>query len=86
MGGHDIGEIDFNMADFKFAEYKVVRLNLVKCDSNNYLNFDPKETYLDVGLKGTKAQGLLKRSAAKSNYGGSSTGYHTSKTLGASGS
>jgi hypothetical protein len=85
MGGHDIGEIDFNMADFKFAEYKVVRLNLVKCDSNNHLNFDPNETYLDVGLKGTKAQGLLKRSAAKSNYGGSS-GYHTSKTMGASGS
>ena len=33
MGGHDIADIEFNMADFKFGEYNIVRLHLSKCSS-----------------------------------------------------
>ena len=38
-GGHDVAEIDFDMADFNFGEYKVVRLFLKKCSASP-LNFD----------------------------------------------
>jgi hypothetical protein len=61
MGGTDLAEIEFNMADFKFGEYKMVRLFLKKCASNTTIDFDLAETFLDIALKGTKANGLASK-------------------------
>jgi hypothetical protein len=78
MGGHDIADIEFNMADFKFGEYKIVRLNLRKCSSCP-IDIDIDQTFLDIALKGTKAHGLASKrgSLAKSN---SITGLNRSTT------
>ena len=54
MGGTEIGEIEFNMADFNLGTYKLTRLYLNKSVNNNVIDFEPQETYLDIGLKGTK--------------------------------
>lgn len=73
MGGTDIAEIEFNMADFKFGEYKMVRLFLKKCSANTTIDFDKEQTFLDIALKGTKANGLASKRhslAAKSSVGG----------------
>jgi hypothetical protein len=74
MGGTDIAEINFNMADFKFNEYKILRLYLHKSEANTTIDINEDETYLDIGLKGTMAKGIMNNSRAggsKSNYGGS---------------
>jgi len=72
MGGTEIAEINFNMADFKMDEYKILRLYLHKSSANDTIDINEDETYLDIGLKGTKAKGIMGRSSgAKSSYGGS---------------
>jgi len=55
MGGNELCEITFNMADFKFGEYKILRLYMNKCANNNVLDIDKEETFLDIGLKGTRS-------------------------------
>ena len=67
MGGTELCDITFNMADFKFGEYKILRLYMNKCANNNVIEIDKEETFLDIGLKGTKSQGLLKASMTKTN-------------------
>jgi hypothetical protein len=59
LGGKEIGEVEFNMADFNYGSYKAIRLQLIQSSGNNSYNFDSSETYLDIGLKGTKADGLV---------------------------
>ena len=72
MGGTELCDISFNMADFKFNEYKILRLYLNKCLQNTEYEIDGDNTYLDIGLKGTMAKGLMNsRSGSKSQYGGS---------------
>ena len=72
MGGTDVAEINFNMADFKMNEYKILRLYLHKSPANTDIDVNEDETYLDIGLKGTLAKGIMgSRSGAKSSYGGS---------------
>lgn len=72
QGGTELCDISFNMADFKFNEYKILRLYLNQCPQNTDIEIDPENTYLDIGLKGTMAKGLINsRSGAKSAYGGS---------------
>ena len=53
-GGIFIGEVEFNMADFEYGQYKYRILNLKKNDDNQVLDFNPSETYIEIGLKGTK--------------------------------
>lgn len=65
MGGTELCEVSFNMADFKFDEYKVVRLHLNQCPANNIIEIDRDETFLDIGLKGKRANGLLQASLQK---------------------
>jgi hypothetical protein len=71
MGGTDVAEINFNMADFKMNEYKILRLYLKKSPANTEIELNEDETYLDIGLKGTLAKGIMGRSGSKSQYGGS---------------
>ena len=49
------------MADFSYGQYKTHRLYLQPCEGNTEYDFDPNETYLDIGLKGTKADGLVQK-------------------------
>jgi len=42
------------MADFEYGQYKYRILNLKKNDDNQVLDFNPSETYIEIGLKGTK--------------------------------
>lgn len=60
-GGTLIGEVEFDMTDFNYGEYKYRVLQLVKCPSNDVLDFDPEDTYLEIGLKGTKQDGLVQK-------------------------
>lgn len=61
LGGKQLGECEFNMADFEYGKYKSLRLQLTQSEGNDTYNFDPSETYLDIGLKGTKADGLVQK-------------------------
>jgi hypothetical protein len=45
------------MADFNFGEYKNVRLVMKKTPVNDIIEI-AEDTYLDVGLKGTRSDGL----------------------------
>ena len=46
------------------------------------IDINEDETYLDIGLKGTMAKGIMGRSAAKSSYGGSQSGYNSKSMMG----
>lgn len=65
MGGTELCEVNFNMADFKFDEYKIIRLNMNPCPSNDIIEINPEETFLDIGIKGKRAQGLIQASMNK---------------------
>lgn len=60
-GGTLIGEVEFDMTDFEYGQYKYRSLNLIKCPENNVLDFDENETYVEIGLKGTKSDGLVQK-------------------------
>lgn len=49
------------MADFFYGEYKPLRLFLKQCDVNTKYEIDPKETYIDIGLKGSNEDGLVQK-------------------------
>lgn len=50
------------MTDFTYGEYKYRTLNLKICKENNgVLDFDTNETFLEIGLKGTKQDGLVQK-------------------------
>lgn len=61
MGETPLAEVEFNMADFNYGEYKPVKLYLKKCTDNDYVDIDPDQTYLDIGLKGTRANHNMDR-------------------------
>ena len=58
-GGTCIGEVEFNMADFTYGEYKYRKLLLVQSPENTAINFDAETTHLEIGLKGTRQDGLV---------------------------
>ena len=58
-GGTPIGEIEFDLTDFDYGQYKYRSLTLIRCKENDVLDFDENETYLEIGLKGTKSDGLV---------------------------
>lgn len=68
MGELPIAEVEFNMADYVYGEYNPVTLYLKKSPENNMIDIDPNETYLSIGLKGTRANNSFidKRSAINS--------------------
>ena len=47
-----IGEAEFDLTDFTQDEYKYRTLNLKKSPNNNFFDFQPEETHLEIGLKG----------------------------------
>lgn len=60
-GGTHIGEVEFDMGDFEYGAYKYRTLKLNKVEANDIIDFDPEETYLEIGLKGTRQDGLVQK-------------------------
>ena len=57
VGGRQIGEVKFNMADFNYGGYKAHRLYLQPIEGKfTEYKFDQNETYIDIGIKGTKVE------------------------------
>lgn len=54
-----LAEAEFDMTDFQYGTYKYRNLKLIKCPGNDFLDFDENSTYLEIGLKGTKHDGLV---------------------------
>jgi hypothetical protein len=61
LGGTQIAEAEFNMADFFYGEYKEHKLTLKQCAENTTIDIDEPDTVLEIGLKGTKADGLVQK-------------------------
>lgn len=60
-GGTSLAQVEFDMTDFEFGQYKYRTLMLTKCADNNIIDFDEEQTYLEIGLKGTKQEGLVQK-------------------------
>ena len=60
-GGTVLGEVELNMGDYIYGQYKYRSLNLVKSDANDVVDFNPEETILEIGLKGTRQEGLYQK-------------------------
>ena len=54
-----IAEVEFDIADFKYGKYNGMRLFFEKCKENTIYNFEPSESYIEIGLRGTKSEGLI---------------------------
>ena len=67
MGETQLCEVEFNMADFNYGEYKPVKLYLKKCPGNDYMDIDESQCYLDIGLKGTRANYQMDNRKAQPN-------------------
>ena len=62
MGGTHIGEVEFDMGDFEYGSYKYRTLNLKRSEQNvDAIEFEPEEAYLEIGLKGTRQDGLVQK-------------------------
>ena len=60
-GGKEIAHLVFDMADFKYGKYNGQRLFLEKTEANTEWNFNPQKAYLEIGIKGTKQDGLVEK-------------------------
>lgn len=60
MGGKEIAHVEFDMADYKYGKYNGQRLYLESSKDNTDYSFDTQESYIEIGIKGTKAEGLVK--------------------------
>ena len=60
-GGTALAEIEFDMTDFEYGSYKYKTLTMTKHADNNVLDFEPEQTYIEIGLKGTKQDGLVQK-------------------------
>jgi hypothetical protein len=61
-GSTPIGEVEFDMTDFTYGEYNYRKLQLVAHPENNgAIEFESGEAFLEIGLKGTKQDGLVQK-------------------------
>ena len=58
--GKQIGEVEFDVADFTFDKFKIQKYQ-IKQTKGSQFTFNPEETYIKVGLKGTKSDGKARR-------------------------
>lgn len=58
-GYMELAEVQFDMADFKYGRYNGQRLFLQQVEGNSQYNFKAGEAYLEIGIKGTRADGLV---------------------------
>ena len=85
LGGTHLAEVEFNMADFFYGDYKEQRLILKQCKDNDKIDIDEPDTYMEIGLKGTKADGLVQKrmSAIKNEMNSQIKNLMTQNGLGA---
>ena len=57
-GYQELAEVQFDMADFKYGRYNGQRLFLQQVESNTKYNIS-EVGYLEIGIKGTRADGLV---------------------------
>lgn len=58
--GKQIGEVEFDVANFTFEKFKIQKLQLKQSKGSEY-SFNPEETYIKVGLKGTMTDGTARK-------------------------
>ena len=61
--GKLIGEVEFDIANFTYEKFKIQKLQLKKSKGSEY-SFNPEETYIKVGLKGTQTDGKARKQAS----------------------
>ena len=59
LGGTELATAEVDMGNYSYGQYNLIKLNLEQCPGNTEYPFDPSETVLEVGLKGTRADGLV---------------------------
>ena len=58
--GKQIGEVEFDVANFTFGQFKIQKFQLKQSKGTEY-SFNPEETYIKVGLKGTRTDGRARK-------------------------
>lgn len=61
--GKLIGEVEFDIANFTYEKFNIQKLQLKKSKGSEY-SFNPEETYIKVGLKGTQTDGKARKQAS----------------------
>ena len=61
LGGTELATAEVDMGNYSYGQYNMLKLQLKQCEGNTEYNFDPSETFLEVGLKGTRADGLVQK-------------------------
>lgn len=51
---------ELDMTKYRYGKFNIMKLQLIKCESNEGLSPDG-ETFLEIGLRGTKADGLVQK-------------------------
>jgi sporulation protein YlmC with PRC-barrel domain len=61
--GKQIGELEIDIGNFAYEKFKIQKLKL-KQSKGSEITFNPEETYVKVGLKGTKTDGKARKQAS----------------------
>jgi hypothetical protein len=61
LGGTELGTAEVDMGNYNYGQYNMIKLNLQQCPTNTDYPFDSSETFLEIGLKGTRADGLVQK-------------------------
>jgi hypothetical protein len=61
LGGKELATADVDMGNYSYGQYNLIKLNLKQCPGNTDYPIDPTQTILEIGLKGTRADGLVQK-------------------------
>jgi hypothetical protein len=60
QGGTELFKAELDMTNYRYGKFNIMKLDLVQCEGNQ--GFTPQgETFLEIGLRGTKADGLVQK-------------------------
>ena len=60
QGGTELFKAELDMTKYGYGKFNIMQLQLQKCESNEF-ETPVGETYLEIGLRGTKADGLVQK-------------------------
>lgn len=60
-GNKEIVKAELDMTKYNYGKFNNMQLKLVDCFVNSELLADSQDCYLEIGLKGTKADGLVQK-------------------------
>lgn len=61
LGGTELAWAEVDMSKYSYGQYNMMKLQLDQSTANTEYPVDPSETYLEIGLKGTRADGLVEK-------------------------